>query len=131
MAELLARLRATLRRVSNFEERDPVFDAGWFSVDLANHVATVGEPRRPVSLTRIEWAIVDHLVRHVGRLATYRDLIDAVWGPESNVQPHLLRVHLGSIRHKLERDPSRPEHFITDTNVGVRFLPGSELGERR
>jgi two-component system KDP operon response regulator KdpE len=123
MGELLARLRATLRRTSGFDEHQPVLDTGWFTIDLKDHTACAGEPRHPVSLTRIEWAIVDQLARNPGRLFTYQHLIDQIWGPGSTVQPRLLRVHLASIRRKLERDPSRPEHFITDSNIGMRCLP--------
>ena len=123
MGELLARLRATLRRAPNFNEREPVLDTDWFTVDLTNHTASAGQPRQPVSLTRTEWAIVDHLMRNSGRLITYQNLIERVWGHGSTVQPRLLRVHLASIRQKLERDSSRPEHFITDSSLGVRCLP--------
>jgi two-component system KDP operon response regulator KdpE len=121
MSELLARLRATLRRATTYVEGDPVLATDWFTVDLTTHVASAGEPRRPVALTRTEWAIVEHLARHPGRLVTYRQLIDQVWGEGSTVQPRLIRVHLASIRHKLERDPSRPEHFLTDSGIGVRL----------
>jgi two-component system KDP operon response regulator KdpE len=121
MGELLARLRATLRRSATFTEGDPVLTTDWFTVDLTAHVASTGEPRRTVLLTRTEWAIVEHLARHPGRLVTYQQLIDQVWGEGSAVQPRLIRVHLASIRHKLERDPSRPEHFLTDSGVGIRL----------
>ncbi len=126
MGELLARLRASLRRASSFEEQSPVVETNWFTVDLANHTASAGQPRRPVSLTRLEWTIVDRVARHPGRLVTYRELIDHVWGPASTVMPRVLRVHLSSIRHKLERDSAHPEHFITDPMVGVRFFVESQ-----
>jgi two-component system KDP operon response regulator KdpE len=114
-------LRATLRRSAAFTEGDPVLATDWFTVDLTSHAASAGEPRRPVTMTRTEWAIVEHLARHPGRLVTYQQLIDQVWGEGSAVQPRLIRVHLASIRHKLERDPSRPEHFLTDSGVGIRL----------
>ena len=126
MGELLARLRATLRRAETFTVSDPVLATDWATVDLAAHVATAGEPRHEVTLTRTEWAIVEHLARHPGRLVTYRQLIDQVWGEGSAVQPRLIRVHLASIRHKLERDPSRPEHFLTDSGIGVRLADSSD-----
>ena len=84
MGELLARLRATLRRAPNFDEREPVLDTDWFTVDLTNHTASAGQPRQPVSLTRTEWAIVDHLMRNSGRLITYQNLIERVWGHGSD-----------------------------------------------
>ena len=126
ISELLARLRATLRRSSNFDENMPVLDTDWFTINLTEHTASAGRPRRPVSLTRLEWAIVDQLARNPGRLCTYQHLIERVWGTGSNVQPRLLRVHLASIRHKLERDPTRPEHFVTDSNIGMRCLPAGD-----
>ena len=126
MNELLARLRAVLRRSTTFTETAPRLHTEWFDVDLADGTATAGEPRQPVHLTRIEWAIIEQLARTPGRLLTYQQLIDAVWGGDGEVQPRLIRVHLNGIRRKLERDPSRPEHFLTDAGVGLRYLPSED-----
>ena len=126
MNELLARLRAVLRRSTTFTETAPQLHTEWFDVDLADGTATAGEPRRPVHLTRIEWAIIEQLARTPGRLLTYQQLIDAVWGGDGEVQPRLIRVHLNGIRRKLERDPSRPEHFLTDAGVGLRYVPSED-----
>jgi len=120
MGELLARIRATLRRAETFDDAAAVLDTDWFTIDLATHQATAGVPRLPVALTRTEWAIVEHLVRHAGRLVTYEKLLDDVWGPGADIQPRLVRLHLASIRRKLERDPARPEHFLTDSGIGIR-----------
>ncbi len=127
MNELLARLRAVLRRSTTFTETAPQLHTDWFDVDLAEGTATAGAPRQPVHLTRIEWAIIEQLARTPGRLLTYQELIDAVWGADGEVQPRLIRVHLNGIRRKLERDPSRPEHFLTDAGVGLRYLPDDEF----
>ncbi|MFT3852912.1 MAG: response regulator [Ilumatobacteraceae bacterium] len=120
MGGLLARLRATLRRAVTFAETEPVLTTDWFTIDLRTRTATAGEPRRPVTPTRTEWAIVERLARNPGRLVTCRQLLDHVWGDGIEVQPRLVRVHLASIRQKLERDPSRPAHFLTGSGLGVR-----------
>jgi two-component system KDP operon response regulator KdpE len=122
MNELLARLRAVLRRATTFNETEPRLHGEWFDLDLADRQATAGEPRRAVHLTRIEWAIIEQLARNPGRLITYQQLIDNVWGTGSDVQPRLIRVHLNGIRRKLERDPARPRHFLTDSGVGLRYV---------
>ena len=119
MAELLARVRAVLRRTPSGNE--PVADVttSSFRLDLLAHRAFAGEDE--VRLTPTEWAIVEYLVRYPGRLVTYRQLISAVWGPSYDPDPNLLRVHMGHIRHKLELDGARPKHFITDSGMGYRF----------
>ncbi len=80
-------------------------------------------PTTEVRLTPTEWGIVAHLVRHPHRLVTYKQLITAVWGPTYDPDQNLLRVHMGHIRRKLEADPSRPAHFITDSGIGYRYAP--------
>jgi two-component system KDP operon response regulator KdpE len=126
MNELLARLRAVLRRATAPTETVPLLHTDFFDVDLAERRACAGRPRRPVHLTRIEWAIVEQLARHPGRLITYRQLIDGVWGADSDIRPRLVRVHLNGVRAKLEPDPSRPRYFLTDTGVGLRYVPDDE-----
>ncbi len=78
-----------------------------------------------VHLTPIEWAIVDHLARHPGRLVTQRQLLQHVWGPQYARETNYLRVHLAAIRRKLEPEPGRPRYFITEPGIGYRFEPGS------
>ncbi len=119
MAELLARVRAVLRRSPNADESVADVTTSSFRLDLAAHRAYVGCDE--VRLTPTEWAIVEYLVRYPGRLVTYRQLITAVWGPSYDPDPNLLRVHMGHIRHKLEVDGARPQHFITDSGMGYRF----------
>jgi two-component system KDP operon response regulator KdpE len=119
MAELLARVRAVLRRAP--VEGDAIAEVGTssFRIDLVAHRAFVGDGE--VRLTPTEWAIVEYLVRFPGRLVTYKQLITAVWGPNYEPDPNLLRVHMAHIRRKLELDPTRPKHFITDSGMGYRF----------
>ena len=123
MAELLARVRAVLRRTPTAGEVTPDVITSSFRLDLAARRAFVGEPPNDseVRLTPTEWAMVEYLVRFPGRLVTYRQLITAVWGPSYDPDPNLLRVHMAHIRHKLETDGARPKHFITDSGMGYRF----------
>jgi two-component system, OmpR family, KDP operon response regulator KdpE len=135
MAELLARIRAALRRTSEpGAERAEVVTA-WLRLDFAAHRAFVGEEHdREVHLTATEWQIVDYLARNEGRLITQRQLITAVWGPTYSPNPNLLRVHMTNIRRKLEQHPGAPTHFITDSGVGYRFenrtpaVPAASVG---
>jgi two-component system KDP operon response regulator KdpE len=122
MAELLARIRAALRRVSDGARERPEVITPWLRLDFAAHRAFVGEAHdREVHLTGTEWQIVDYLARNEGRLITHRQLITAVWGPTYSPNPNLLRVHMTNIRRKLEQHPGAPTHFITDSGVGYRF----------
>jgi two-component system KDP operon response regulator KdpE len=123
MAELLARLRAVLRRAPDLGTETPVVTTTAFALDLAARRAYTGAARIEVRLTPIEWAMVEHLVRHPGRLVTHRQLVDAVWGPSADPDSNLLRVHMAHIRRKLEANPSRPDHFLTDSGMGYRFEP--------
>ena len=123
MGELLARLRAVLRRAP-----DPVgdvarVDTAGFHLDLQAHRAHRADGEE-VRLTPTEWEIVAYLARHPGRLVTHRQLVTAVWGPTYEPDPTLLRVHMAHIRKKLEPNPSHPAHFITDSGVGFRFETG-------
>jgi two-component system, OmpR family, KDP operon response regulator KdpE len=126
MGELLARLRAALRRAPDAPAESPVVTADHFRLDLQAHRAFVGDGE--VRLTPTEWSIVAYLGRNPGRLITHRQLVTAVWGPTYDPDPNLLRVHMAHIRRKLEADPSRPRHFITDSGVGYRFEPTDGVG---
>ena len=121
MAELIARLRAVLRRTSEATPLEPDVRTRDFRLDLMAHRAFVGASENEVRLTPTEWAIVAHLARNPGRLITYRQLVTAVWEETYDPDPNLLRVHMGHIRRKLEPDPSRPAYFLTDAGVGYRF----------
>ncbi len=123
IAELVARLRAVLRRTAEQDSGTPEVVTADFRLDLAAHRAFVGPAAEEVRLTPTEWAIVTHLVRHPERLVTYRQLITEVWESTYDPDPNLLRVHMGHIRRKLEPDPTRPRYFITDLGVGYRYQP--------
>jgi two-component system, OmpR family, KDP operon response regulator KdpE len=118
MNELMARMRAALRR-QRPEPEEPVVETADFTVDLTS--TKVLRDGDDVHLTRTEWAIVEHLVRHAGRLVTQRQLLQHVWGPRYETETNYLRVHLAAIRKKLEPDPSQPRHFITEAGMGYRF----------
>ena len=121
MDELLARLRAALRRAAPGEE-EAVVETEHFTVDLA--AKRVRTASGEVRLTPTEWHIVEMLVRNPGRLVTQRQLLQEVWGPQYEKETNYLRVYLAQIRQKLEPDPSRPRYFITEARMGYRFEPG-------
>lgn len=120
MGELLARLRAALRRNLPGEEAAVVVTAD-FTIDLETRrvTNTAGEVR----LTPTEWHLVEVLTRHAGKLVTGRKLLQEVWGPQYGEETNYLRVHLAHIRRKLEPEPSRPRYFLTDPGMGYRFEP--------
>jgi two-component system, OmpR family, KDP operon response regulator KdpE len=119
MDELLARLRAALRRAAPAEEQATVLTAD-FRVDLvAKQVITTGG--QLIHLTPIEWGLLEVLVRNPGRLITQRQLLEEIWGPEYGEQTNYLRVHLAHLRQKLEPAPSRPRYLITEPGMGYRF----------
>ncbi|MDR7252933.1 two-component system KDP operon response regulator KdpE [Nocardioides sp. BE266] len=117
--ELLARVRATSRRAGR-EEPDLVVEVGDLLLDLTDSRAVrAGEE---IHLTPIEWRIVDVLARRRGRLVRQAELLREVWGPAYEKQTNYLRVHLASIRRKLEDDPTQPVLFVTEPGMGYRFL---------
>jgi two-component system KDP operon response regulator KdpE len=120
MDELLARLRAALRRAPGADQ-DPRVEAEGFTVDLdSKRLVRDGVE---VHLTPKEWDIVEVLVRNPGRLVSQRQLLHDVWGPEYSTETEYLRVLMGRVRRKLEADHSRPRHFITEPGMGYRFEP--------
>jgi two-component system KDP operon response regulator KdpE len=121
MDELLARIRATLRR-SGSQPSQPVVETSSFRVDLAAKKAT-GPSGSDVRLTPTEWHVLEVLLRNAGQLVTQRQLLTEVWGPEYEKETQYLRVYLGQLRRKLEPDPSRPRHFVTEPGIGYRFEP--------
>jgi len=118
MDELLARLRAALRRTTPSEE-DAVVETPDFKVDLAAKrvTTTAGEVR----LTPTEWHIVEVLVRNPGKLVSQRQLLQEVWGSQYEKETNYLRVYVAKIRRKLEPDPARPRYFRTESGMGYRF----------
>ncbi|MGH3941919.1 MAG: response regulator [Pseudonocardiaceae bacterium] len=122
MDELLARLRATVRRRAvGVDVDEPVVITSSFTIDLA--AKKVHRDGADVHLTPTEWAILDLLVRHPGRLVSQQQLLTEVWGPAYAKETHYLRVYLAQLRRKLEPDPSRPGHLRTEPGMGYRFEP--------
>ena len=119
MDELMARLRAALRRAAPAEEQ-PRIETPDFHIDLAAKSVTTATDE-PVHLTPIEWSLLEILVRNPGRLVTQRHLLQEVWGPEYGEETNYLRVHLAHLRAKLEPVPSQPRYLITEPGMGYRF----------
>jgi two-component system, OmpR family, KDP operon response regulator KdpE len=118
MGELLARLRAALRRNLPGDE-EAVVTTPDFTFDLA--AKRVTGPGGVVKLTPTEWHLVEVLVRHAGKLVTSRKLLQEVWGPQYGEETNYLRVHMAHIRRKLEPDPSHPRYFHTEPGLGYRY----------
>ena len=123
VGELLARVRAALRRHARAGEGPgSSVQFGDVVVDLANRrVTKAGEETH---LTQIEFRLLAVLLSHPGKVLTHRHLLREVWGPPYIEQSHYLRIYMGHLRQKLEDDPARPRHLITETGIGYRFMPG-------
>jgi two-component system KDP operon response regulator KdpE len=120
MDELLARLRAMLRRSTPTDDQ-PKVEFGDVCVDLtATRVTLRGEE---VRLTPTEWRLLELLVRHPGRLISHRQILDQVWGPGYENAQGNLRLYIAQLRRKLETEPSRPQHLRTEPGMGYRFEP--------
>jgi two-component system KDP operon response regulator KdpE len=119
MGELLARLRAATRRATAGPDEEPIVVTSSFTVDLA--AKRVHRDDVEVHLTPTEWQLLEVLVRHPGRLISQRQLLQAVWGPQYETETNYLRVYLAQLRRKLEADPSRPRHLLTEPGMGYRF----------
>ncbi len=116
-AELVARLRTALRHRLQQEGAAPVFASGDLAVDLVRRAVTVGGA--PVRLSPREYDILALLVKHAGRVLTHRQILGQLWGASGDVQQ--LRVYVRQVRQKIERDPERPRHILTETGVGYRL----------
>jgi two-component system, OmpR family, KDP operon response regulator KdpE len=122
MEELLARMRALLRRASVAameDEASTTLEAGDFRLDLQLHSVTV--EGRDIHLTPKEFELLAHLIRHAGRVLTHRALLAAVWGGNYVEQTEYLRVFIGQLRKKIEPDPSAPRYILTEPWIGYRF----------
>ena len=120
LEELLARLRALLRRAPEATEPSTV-DTPEFSVDLGRRMVT--RNGEPVRLTPTEWSILELLVRNPGKLITQQQILASVWGPAYEKEANYLRVYMAQLRRKLEADTGNPRHLLTEAGIGYRFRP--------
>ncbi len=118
-AELLARIGVGLRNAARTEQASEVFESKGLKVDLITRQVT--RDGELVRLTPLEYRLLGALIRRAGRVATHAQLLTEVWGPGQAEQVHYLRIYMGQLRHKLESDPSRPQHFLTEPGVGYRI----------
>ena len=121
MDELLARIRAALRRRPDARSDEPIVETEAFRIDLAAKQVTIAD--KPVRLTPTEWNVLEVLVRNQGKLVSQRQLLQEVWGPQYETETEYLRVYLAALRRKLEPTPSQPRYFITEAGMGYRFVP--------
>lgn len=120
IGELQARLRVALRRHGSASQSDPLITFSDVRVDLAARRIQRGEEE--IHLTPIEFRLLAELIGHHGKVLTQRQLLREVWGPNAVEHSHYLRIYMGHLRQKLENDPARPRHFITETGIGYRFM---------
>ncbi|MGI5189838.1 response regulator [Promicromonospora sp. CA-289599] len=119
MNELLARLRAAVRRAEPAHPEEAVVVAGELRIDLARR--QVSRSGADVRLSPTEWALLEVLVRNRGRLVDRKLLLHEVWGPAYSTETNYLRVYTAQLRRKLEKDPSHPRHILTHPGAGYRF----------
>ncbi len=119
MNELLARLRAAVRRAGQDQEQPAVVEAGELSIDLARR--RVLRSGAEVRLSPTEWSLLEVLVRNQGRMVSRQQLLHDVWGPSYSTETNYLRVYAAQLRRKLEPDPARPRHLITQPGMGYVF----------
>ena len=122
MDELLARIRAALRRKPATDSNAQILEAGDFRIDLDAHTAT--QAGKELRLTPKEFDLLVHLMRNAGKVLTHRALLGAVWGGDYTEQPEYLRVFIGQLRKKIEPDPSTPRYILTEPWIGYRFNSG-------
>ena len=120
MDELLARLRAAIRRASPAGE-EPLVNTERFTVDLAAKRVSLTDGR-DIRLTPTEWQLLEVLARHRGRLVTGRQLLQEVWGPAYGTETNYLRVYMAQLRRKLEANPAQPTCLLTEPGVGYRLI---------
>ena len=119
VGELLARVRALLRRHWQAGEASPHHQFGDIEVDLSRRIVSRGGAE--IHLTQIEYRLLAVMLANSGKVLTHRYLIREVWGPGHSEQGHYLRIYVGRLRQKLEMDPTQPQHLLTETGVGYRF----------
>jgi len=128
MDELMARLRALLRRAEAENAAEPQGMIGHYDVDLAaktvlRMAGAPGDVPEAVHLTKTEWAVLEVLVRNPGRLVSGKQLLQQVWGPSYESETNYLRFYLAKLRQKLEPEPSHPRQLLTEPGMGYRFQP--------
>ena len=116
--ELMARIRAALRHCARLES-EPFYQGDNLTINLNLREVLVKD--QPVALTPTEYEILRTLVLHGGKVLTHSQLIQAVWGKAEDVDSHLLRVNISNLRKKIEQDPLRPRHIVTEPGVGYRL----------
>ena len=119
MGELLARIRTALRHAVPSHD-DPVLHFGDLLIDLAHRQVQLHG--QEIKLTPTEYELLKLLSSHPGKVLTHGQILRAIWGAGYEKETHYLRVYIGQLRHKIEKDPSRPEHIITEPAVGYRFI---------
>jgi len=119
MDELLARIRSLLRRAAGARGPEPVFMTGDLCVNFDRREVTLDQ--KPVKLTPTEYDLLKFMIEHAGKVLTQRMLLQEVWGQAYVDQAQYLRVFIGQLRKKLEKDPTRPRFILTDPGVGYRF----------
>lgn len=120
IGELQARLRVALRRHSATTPAEPVYTFSDIQVDLAARRILRGA--QEIHLTPIEFRLLAILLNNHGKVLTQRQLLNQVWGPNAVEHSHYLRIYMGHLRQKLEVDPARPRHLLTETGIGYRFM---------
>ena len=119
--ELLARIRAVTRRGHQPGELDATVTIGRHTVDLAHR--TVTDEEGDVRLSPTEWRLLDYMLRHPGKLLSQHAMLNDVWGPQYLNESNYLRQYMARLRRKLEVDPARPQHLLTEPGMGYRFRP--------
>jgi two-component system KDP operon response regulator KdpE len=119
-AELLARIRVSLRRVSSADKNSPIFKTGNLEVDLSKRHVLIGS--KEIHLSPIQYKILSILVRQAGRVVTREELLEEAWGPEKDAGVDSVRIYMHQLRKKLEKNPLRPQYLKTELGVGYRMI---------
>jgi len=120
VGELMARVRSTLRRRSVEQDDADLYECDGLAVDLERRRVTVNDEE--VKLTPKEYDILTMLVKHAGRVVTHQFLLREIWGPTYTGETHYLRVYVGQLRQKIEKDPAQPHYILTEPGVGYRLI---------
>jgi two-component system KDP operon response regulator KdpE len=119
VGELLARIRVWLRQVALADARERVKELGELRVDLGRRVVTLAG--QELHLTRTEYKLLGLFLNNVGRVLTHKQILENVWGPRHGGDAQYVRVYVGQLRRKIEKDPARPRYLVTESGVGYRL----------